>query len=100
MGSPSENPHQANLMSHVPTPAKVLFIDDDAGIRRAFKRVLTTRGFETDTACSGDEALTMAELQQYPVVVTDLRMPGMDGLTLIERMRVLQPNAAFVVITG
>lgn len=87
-------------MSDAETPAKVLFIDDDPGIRRAFCRVLGTRGFETETASSGTEALRMAESQQYPVIVTDLRMPGMDGLTLIERMRALQPHSAFVVLTG
>ncbi len=87
-------------MSHAAIPAKVLFIDDDAGIRRAFRRVLSTRGIETDTASTGAEALSLAELHQYPVVVTDLRMPGMDGLTLIDHMRVLQPHAAFVVVTG
>ncbi|MCG5052153.1 MAG: response regulator [Myxococcales bacterium] len=83
-----------------PPSAKVLFIDDDPGIRRAFSRVLASRGFETEAAGSGAEALRLAELGQYPVVVTDLRMPAMDGLTLIEKMRPLQPHAAFVVVTG
>jgi|GEM_PF-579065 len=82
------------------TTVKVLFIDDDAGIRRAFSRVMATRGFETECAGTGIEAVHMAELCAYPVIVTDLRMPGMDGLSLIERLRPLQPHAAYVVITG
>lgn len=82
------------------TTVKVLFIDDDAGIRRAFSRVMATRGFETECAGTGPEAVALAERCIYPVIVTDLRMPGMDGLTLIDRLRPLQPHAAYVVITG
>ena len=79
---------------------KVLFIDDDPGIRRAFSRVMATRGFETECAGTGAEAVRLAEECSYPIIVTDLRMPGMDGLTLIERLRPLQPHAAYVVISG
>jgi diguanylate cyclase (GGDEF)-like protein len=53
-----------------------------------------------DLADSGTEALRLGQQHTYAVVVTDLRMPGMDGFTVIERLQGVQPDAAFVVVTG
>ncbi|MEM9193968.1 MAG: EAL domain-containing protein [Myxococcota bacterium] len=78
----------------------LLFVDDEPHVRRAFARSLNRRGFDVVTAGSGMEAIRLAERRAFPVVVTDLRMPGMDGLTLIERLQAMQPSAAFVVLTG
>lgn len=78
----------------------ILFVDDEAPVRRAFERTMRQRGFKVTTAASGPEALRAVQLQQYPVVVTDLRMPGLDGIALIERIVSIYPDTSFVVVTG
>ena len=79
---------------------RVLFIDDEQEVRSAFERVLAGWGFPVDTASGGVEAIRMAQRQDYPIVVTDLRMPGMDGLSLIERLRPAHPDTAFLILSG
>ena len=58
----------------------VLVIDDDAVVGRSFDRVLSGKGYDVDTALSGEEALKDIEAHNYDVVFTDIKMPGMDGL--------------------
>ncbi len=79
---------------------RVLFVDDEHLIRRAFTRAMAHRGFGVDLAEDGAEALELAREHRYAVVVTDLVMPQMDGLTLIDEFSSVQPEAAFVIVTG
>lgn len=78
----------------------VLVIDDDAVVGRSFNRVLSDKGYEVDTARNGEEALKDIEAQDYDVVFTDIRMPGMDGLEVAERIKARCPWTPIVVITG
>ncbi|HET8933742.1 MAG TPA: EAL domain-containing protein [Polyangiales bacterium] len=77
-----------------------MFVDDEAEVRRAVSRLLSSHGLTVDVAGSAQEALRLAQIRHYRVVATDLRMPGMDGLTLIERLRPLQERALFLLVTG
>jgi len=79
---------------------KVLVIDDDAVVGRSFDRVLSNRGMEVNTALSGEEALKKLDDKNYDVVFTDIKMPGMDGLEVAERIRERCPWTPVVVITG
>lgn len=83
-----------------PDDLRVLFVDDDASIGPAFERQIRPLGYSVELATSGAEALRLAQRYTFPIVVTDLRMPGMDGLTLIERLTPLQPLSVFLVVTG
>jgi diguanylate cyclase len=90
---------------HTPTalpgdPPRILFVDDDADVRELFADSMSRRGFLVDLAESGAEAILLGEERQYSVIVTDLRMPGLDGYTVIERLQEFQPAAAFVIVTG
>ena len=78
----------------------VLVIDDDAVVGRSFDRVLTEKGYEVDTALNGEEGLKDIESQDYDVIFTDIKMPGMDGLEVAERIKARCPWTPVVVITG
>lgn len=79
---------------------RILYVDDEADVGVGFARAARRLGFETDLAGSGQEALRMARTRFYAVVVTDLRMPGLDGLALIERLSPISPSTAFVLVSG
>ncbi len=79
---------------------RILYVDDEAEVGVAFSRSARRLGFETDLATSGAEAIRLARTRFYAVVATDLRMPGLDGLALIERLSLVSPATAFVLVTG
>jgi DNA-binding NtrC family response regulator len=82
------------------TKPQVLVIDDDAVIGRSFDRVLSRKGYEVSTALTGEEGLKNIESTEYDVVFTDIKMPGMDGLEVAERIKAKCPWTPVVVITG
>ena len=79
---------------------QVLVIDDDAVVGRSFDRVLSEKGYEVSTALSGEEALETINETNFDVVFTDIKMPGMDGLEVTERIKARCPWTPVVVITG
>jgi len=79
---------------------QVLVIDDDAVVGRSFNRVLSEKGYEVSTALSGEDALQTMESKDFDVVFTDIKMPGMDGLEVTERIKARCPWTPVVVITG
>ena len=79
---------------------KVLVIDDDAVVGRSFDRVLSDKGYDVSTALSGEEALQTMNDSEFDVVFTDIKMPGMDGLEVTERIKERCPWTPVVVITG
>jgi len=82
------------------TKLKVLVIDDDAVVTRSFNRVLTEKGYEVVTAVNGEEGLNTMNENEFDVVFTDIRMPGMDGLEVTESIKARCPWTPVVVITG
>jgi len=82
------------------TKPQVLVIDDDAVVGRSFDRVLTSKGYEVSTALSGEEAMDTIRESDFDVVFTDIKMPGMDGLEVAERIKARCPWTPVVVITG
>jgi DNA-binding NtrC family response regulator len=82
------------------TKPQVLVIDDDAVVGRSFERVLAGKGYEVSTALSGEDALHTMESKEFDVVFTDIKMPGMDGLEVTERIKAKCPWTPVVVVTG
>ncbi|MCJ7814981.1 MAG: response regulator, partial [Xanthomonadales bacterium] len=82
------------------TRAQVLVIDDDAVVGRSFERVLTEKGYDVVTALSGEEGLKDMYARDYDLVFTDIKMPGIDGIEVAERIKAKCPWTPVVVITG
>ena len=87
-------------MTRIEVNEKVLFVDDEPNILAAFSRQLG-RKFMIDTATGGEEALELiCKEGPYAVVVSDLRMPGMDGIQLLNRVKEIEPDTVRFVLTG
>jgi len=78
----------------------VLVVDDDPAVARAMSLILAHAGYEVEVAGGGREALARARATRFSIVVTDLRMPGMDGGTLIGRIAERSPETQFLIVTG
>jgi DNA-binding NtrC family response regulator len=79
---------------------RVLIADDWASIRRVYSEKLRRAGYDCKAVSSGDEALEEMKRAPVAVLVADLVMPGMTGLELIEKAKVLDPRTHFVLWTG
>jgi two-component system chemotaxis response regulator CheY len=68
---------------------KILAVDDSRSMRQMVSQTLQDAGFETELACDGVEALELAKRYSADLVLTDVNMPNMDGITLVKRLREL-----------
>ncbi len=66
---------------------KILVVDDEEGIRLLYKEELRDEGLDVDTAASGEEALAKLEKDKFDLVVLDIKMPGMDGIEVLRRIK-------------
>ncbi len=83
-------------MSH----SRILVVDDEAVIREALRRILESDGHETICVSSGYTALEKVQEQTFNLVITDLKMPGMNGIEVLKSIKVLQPSVPIIIITG
>lgn len=83
-----------------PAAGRVLLVDDELAIPLMLRERLAAEGFECHIASSGKDGLAMIDQTPYAVVISDLRMPEISGLDLLERVRKQQPHAAFLIATG
>jgi len=97
-GSPAAGSSDDSL----PRPAapRVVFIDDDEALRRAAVQTLTLHGIQTDAHARARAALPALDRDFDGVVVTDIRMPDMDGLELFQRLRNVDADIPVILITG
>ncbi|MES2889735.1 MAG: sigma-54 dependent transcriptional regulator [Pseudomonadota bacterium] len=79
---------------------RVLFVDDEEVMRVSYAQVLDLAGFEVQVACDGESALARAAQWAPSVVVSDVRMPGMDGLALMRALHSRDPGLPVALITG
>ncbi|HEX4349246.1 MAG TPA: sigma-54 dependent transcriptional regulator [Verrucomicrobiae bacterium] len=82
------------------TPAKILLIDDDAGIIDTLSRVLKDEGFEVAIEKRGDDGIARAAKDTFNVVVTDLKLPGLNGLELVRQLHAARPRLPIILITA
>ena len=81
-------------------PAAILVVDDEVDTCRNLSDILTDLGYQVDTALDGPSALELVRKKPYDVALLDLKMPGMDGLTLYRELRKLRSSTVAIVVTA
>ncbi|HEC97552.1 MAG TPA: sigma-54-dependent Fis family transcriptional regulator [Nitrospirae bacterium] len=79
---------------------RVLVIDDEAIVRISCQRVLTPEGYNVVATSRGDEAIELLENEGFDVVLTDLKMPDMDGIEVLKIIKERWPDIQVIIITG
>jgi len=78
----------------------ILIVDDETVIRDGLKRILESKLFSVETCSSGYAAIELLHKQEFDLIVTDLKMPGMSGIEVLKAVKALQPNVPVIMITG
>ncbi|MCK8601591.1 response regulator [Desulfoferrobacter suflitae] len=81
-------------------PCKVLLVDDEVEFVLALAERLTIRGLHTQVAHNGEQALFVLQDYAPDAVLLDLKMPGMDGLEVLRRVKKINPQVKVVILTG
>ena len=89
----------ASPYKHKPHRHHILVVDDDRSVRRMLHKLFTQEGFGCTTAADGEQALARMQGLTFDLVITDLRMPGLNGLDLLERIKA-ESAADVMVMTG
>ena len=89
-----------NASHEPPAPPSVLVVDDQEPIRETMVITLRREGYETQAAESGEQALEIISRRHFDLVITDLRLAGMDGIRVLKQVKVKSPDTEVVVITG
>ncbi len=79
---------------------KVLVVDDDEVVRLSYQRSLQAANCNVESVLNGEDALQALERQSFDVVLLDLRMPGMDGMSVLKAIKQAWPESEVLVITG
>jgi len=80
--------------------SRILLIEDDASIVGGLKKELQAEGYEVAVAERGDKGLAQAKAQPFDVVITDLKMPGLSGLELVEQLHAAKPKLPIILVTA
>ena len=79
---------------------KILIIDDERSIRNSLKEILADEGYDVDVAENGAQGCEMADKEKYSVIFCDIKMPGMDGMEVLDKFAEMGIDAAVVMISG
>ena len=80
--------------------SRLLIIDDEAGIRKLLALSLASDGYEVLTAASGEEGMEIFKSESPAMVLTDIKMPGIDGIEVLKQVKELSPDTEVIMITG
>ena len=79
---------------------KILVIDDERSIRNSLKEILSDEGYDVDVAEDGAQGCAMAEKEKYNIIFCDIKMPGMDGMEVLDKLVDMGVDSAIVMISG
>jgi YesN/AraC family two-component response regulator len=88
------------LNTSTDTIKKILIVDDEEETRLGLSKLLSIRGYKVLTASNGVEALEVLRNQSASTIITDIKMPEMDGLTFLREVKKVSPAVNVVIITG
>ena len=91
---------QAQSQTGVLAVTKVLVVDDDYSILGVVSEVLEDDGLDVSTASSAEEAMDLLKKEQFALVMTDIRLPGTNGIGLLEHVKEVSPRTAVIMITS
>jgi CheY-like chemotaxis protein len=81
-------------------PGRILFVDDEKFQRESMKDILMRLGYDVEIAENGDEALEIFQKETFPLIITDLSMPDMDGTQLCRQIRKINETAVIYAFSG
>lgn len=81
-------------------PVKILLVDDEVAFANNIAKLISKRGFEVRTVYDGDSAIQALDEVDFDVIVLDLKMPGMDGLTALKLIKTKRPEVEVIILTG
>ena len=79
---------------------KILIIDDERAIRNSLGEILSDEGYEVDVAENGSQGISMVDKEKYSIIFCDIKMPGMDGIEVLDQRSEMGCDAAVVMICG
>jgi len=82
------------------TKYKILVVDDEINVCKSIRQAILMEEYEVDMALSGEEALEMDKKELYDLVITDLMMPGISGVDLLETLKAARPEVVVILVTG
>src|SRR5829696_4856604 len=85
---------------HLASVPRILVIDDDQGVRDSMARMLRGAGFNVEIATTGEEGVAAAKGNAFDVILSDMRMPGISGIEVLQKLREQRVDCAFIVMTG
>jgi excisionase family DNA binding protein len=91
-GQPDKTPRKSR--------PRILVVDDEASIREVLSKTLALAEYDVDVANDGQSALERLRAAEYDLLITDLKMPGVDGLTVIREVRRSNPDMPIIIVTG
>jgi len=81
-------------------PASILIVEDDTKLRGALKEIMTREGYAVDATESGDTAVSMIQDTAYDLVITDLKLPGIDGMDVLRSVQRLARDTSVIIVTA
>jgi DNA-binding NtrC family response regulator len=79
---------------------RILLVDDDEHSRQSLKQILAEDGYDVTTCADGAEVLGVMEHSEFDVLITDLKMPKMNGIELLEKVKETKPDIHTIIITA
>lgn len=83
-----------------PTKKSILIVDDEIHVREGLSEILQQEGFYVETACDGKEAISLSVNKKFDLMISDIKMPEIDGLQLLNEIQKVNPQIRVIMVTA
>jgi DNA-binding NtrC family response regulator len=94
------NDGRGYVLESIGQTASILVVDDEENAREGLSKILSKEGYKVETAANGKEAIDSLKRQRYDLVITDMRMPLMDGFEVLREIKKMDENIGVIMITA